>query len=100
VHMLTAVVGVQDLHGRGQESFDWLPAPLRPIAEHAQADLVLRAHSGLFHLPQSRPHLVVAAPLLPAHQLYAPLLIHQVEAKALRLLPCPRPAWPACSGDP
>ena len=40
MHVLTAVVVVQDLHGGGKEGVDLIPDPLGPIANHAQADLI------------------------------------------------------------
>src|ERR671914_767733 len=41
MHVLPAVVVVQDLHSGRKDGVDLLPDPLRPIAEHTQAHLVL-----------------------------------------------------------
>src|SRR5882724_10369569 len=46
VHMLTAVVVVQDLHGGRKEGADLVPDPLRPVSKHAHAHLCLRPATG------------------------------------------------------
>jgi hypothetical protein len=88
------VIVVQDLHGGGKEGADLVPDPLRPIADHAQAHLCLGDQPGLLHAPQRRSYVLVPAHLVPAQQMHDPLPLHQVEAKALGLLPLPLPPGP------
>src|SRR6267142_1172703 len=97
VHMRTAVVVVQDLYGGGQEGLNLVPDPRRPIAEHAPAPLVLGDQPGLLPSPQCLPYVISAAHRIPAQQRHDPLLLHQGEANALGLLPCP---WPPCPCGP
>jgi hypothetical protein len=46
VHMLAAMIVVQDPHGSMQQGVDVVPDTSGPIVEHAQAHLVLRDQSG------------------------------------------------------
>ena len=106
VHMLAAMIVVQDLHGGRKKGGDLVPDPFGPIAEHAQAHLVLGNQPGSFDLPQRCGRFLIRLDLVPAQQMYDPLLIDQVEAKALGLLPfslppCPLgPHAPAARVDP
>jgi hypothetical protein len=75
VHVLAAVIVVQELHGGGKQGFDLLPDPCRPIAEPTQAHLVRGDQPGGFDLPPRRGGLLVRLHWVPAPHLHEPLLI-------------------------
>jgi hypothetical protein len=56
---------------------------------HTQSHLVFRNHTGLFNLSERRTELLLRLHLMPTQQMYDPVAVKQIKAKALGVTPLP-----------
>jgi len=100
VHMLAAVVIIQDLHSPRKEGVDLVPDPLRPIAiTHKRTDS--RGSSRPLSPAAGRPPpLHHSPPDTSSAEAHDPLPMPPVEAKPLAsAMPLATgPSWPSCAG--
>src|SRR5712692_189427 len=90
MEVLGTVVVIEHLTSLGKQCLDMFPYPLGPITDDAKAHLPFRNHAGLFDLLEGLAELLFVLHLMPTEHMDDTLAIHQREAKALRVAPCPR----------